>query len=416
MRFLPAGNTPGEALRAGGRRPSDPENLSISGQAFLLSTAKRLFLVFALWLAGLGAAAQYGKISVLFQPLAEGYGRSEPVTGLLVSSVGLVGILFGAIAGGLVAAIGAKPSLILGLALGAAVSFVQALGLPFVLLIGTRIIEGISHLMLVVAAPTLIAALSPPAFRGALLTLWGTFFGDALALLVWLGLPLSDSFGIWLVFWAHGLYMSFFGAVLAFSIPSSASATDVDLRHAWQQQFLVYRSPALAAPAVGWLFYTFTFVSLFTLLPPFVPEENRAFVIGMMPLISIVSSLTIGTALLRRITAIQVVMLGFATAGSAGVFLMFFPGNMVIIFALTAALGLIQGASFAAVPELVSDDEGRARANGGMAQMGNLGNTLGTPVLALVISISGHLGMMVLACLVLGAGFGAHALMANARA
>lgn len=380
------------------------------------SSSYHVALVLLLWLAGLGAAAQYGKISVLFDDLMAFYGTTAPVTGLLVSLVGFVGILFGAIAGVVVGAISSRKTLIWGLFGGAAISAVQGFELSYNLFLATRVLEGISHLAIVVAAPTLIAGLSPPAWRGALLTLWGTFFGVALALLVGLGLPFSQAFGPFALFWAHGVYLALFALIFMGVLPRDEETQALNLRQVWVGQFDLYRSPFLAAPAAGWLFYTFTFISLFTLLPGFVDASHRVMIMGAMPLVSIASSLLLGSVMLTRMSAISVVQIGFAASCLCTVALIFLEGHALIILSLSACLGLIQGASFAAVPELAASNADRAKANGGLAQMGNLGNTLGTPVLALMISLSGYASMMVLATVALAAGFTIHMVLARLRA
>ena len=66
-------------------------------------TARTNFpLVLALWGAGLGAAGQYAKISVIFDQLPGVYPDAGAALGFIVSLVGFVGILFGVIAGLLV--------------------------------------------------------------------------------------------------------------------------------------------------------------------------------------------------------------------------------------------------------------------------------------------------------------------------
>jgi DHA1 family inner membrane transport protein len=62
-------------------------------------------LILALWGAGLGAVAQYGKMSVVFDLLPAAYPQAGANVGWIVSLVGGVGILFGVIAGVLVARI-----------------------------------------------------------------------------------------------------------------------------------------------------------------------------------------------------------------------------------------------------------------------------------------------------------------------
>lgn len=144
-------------------------------------------VILALWGAGLGSAAQYGKVSVVFDVLPGIYPQAGAAVGWIVSLVGMVGILFGVVAGLLVARIRYRRALIWALWLGAAVSAVQALLPPLPVMLLTRVVEGLSHLAIVVAAPTLIAQLSAPRHRGFTLTLWGTFFGVAFALLAFAG-------------------------------------------------------------------------------------------------------------------------------------------------------------------------------------------------------------------------------------
>ena len=136
-------------------------------------------LVFALWGAGLGAAAQYGKVSVIFDMLPGIYPQAGAALGFAVSLVGFVGILLGVVAGLVVARLRYRRALLTALWAGAAISLFQALlpALPLFML--SRVAEGASHLAIVVAAPTLIAQISADKDRGLTLTLWGTFFGVA---------------------------------------------------------------------------------------------------------------------------------------------------------------------------------------------------------------------------------------------
>ncbi len=73
-------------------------------------------LILLIWLAGLGAAAQYGKISVIFDRLGDVYPVDGATLGFTVSLVGTVGILVGVIAGALVTRVGMRGALVAGLA------------------------------------------------------------------------------------------------------------------------------------------------------------------------------------------------------------------------------------------------------------------------------------------------------------
>lgn len=348
------------------------------------------------------------------------YPEAGAALGFAVSVVGVMGVLFGVAAGVYVARIGLRRALICGLVAGAALSGLQGLSLPFGLFLALRVLEGASHLALVVAAPTLIAQYSTERHRGAALTLWGTFFGVAFAVLVVLGLPLADLAGVPAVFLAHGAYMALFAVLLWAVLPVEEGARVQaeplpGARVLLQRSAAIYRSPWIGAAGAGWLFYTFCFVSLLTLMPPFLDPSLRGAVIFAMPLVSILASLTLGIALLRYRPAVDVVVLGFFTSAVLALGLALAPGNAVLCLALAGTLGLVQGASFAAVPQLNPEARDRALANGGMAQTGNIGNTLGVPVLAAAIGGMGHLGLSLPLALALGLGGAVHLWLAAMR-
>lgn len=374
-------------------------------------------LVLLIWVAGLGGAGQYGKISVIFDRLPEVYPDAGAALGFAVSLVGFLGILLGVVAGVLVARIGYRRALLFALVTGAAMSLFQAAFPPLPLFLASRVVEGAAHLAIVVAGPTMVAQISAPKDRGLALTLWGTFFGVAFAVLSWGGIPLARGLGLPALMLAHGGYMAVMAVLLWPILPrirdkATAAPGLGELLAAHRR---IYFSPSIGACAWGWLFYTGAFVSLLTVLPPFLPEGARAFTLGAMPLLSILCSLTLGVWLLRFIPAVQVVLLGFAACAGLAALLLVLPGSPAVALALGAALGLVQGASFAAVPQMNDALEDRALANGGMAQMGNLGNTIGTPILVAVIAAAGYAGLMSTLCLLFLAGAGLHLAFGRAR-
>ena len=377
------------------------------------------FLVLMLWAgAGLGAAAQYGKISVIFHQLPLVYPDAGSSIGFVVSLVGLVGIVFGVVAGLIVARIRYRRALLWALWAGALVSFIQAFLPPLSVMLLTRAVEGLSHLAIVVAAPTLIAQLSAPRHRGFTLTLWATFFGVAYALLVLLGLPLVDWLGLSALFVAHGLWMAASALILGATLRPLEDAVQpapISLPGILRDHLTIYRSPYLAAPALGWLFYTFCFLSTLTILPPFLPEDSRALLLAAMPLVSIAVSLTLGVYALRRFTAVQVVQAGFVMVILSLLWLLITPGGPLACLAWAASVGLVQGATFAAVPQMAEDAADQAKANGALAQMGNLGNTLGTPLLVIVIGFGGYPAMIWTTIILFAMGFASNLWMGLRR-
>lgn len=375
------------------------------------------FLILALWGAGLGAAGQYGKISVIFDQLAGVYPDAGSALGFLVSLVGLVGIIFGVVAGLVVARIRYRRALLWALWVGAGVSLIQSTLPPLPWMLLSRVIEGMSHLAIVVATPTLIAQLSAERHRGLTLTLWGTFFGVAFTILVAFGLPLVEAYGLPALFIAHAIWMAGFalilGAVLRpISVPIEGTLTVAGIL---RNHISIYRSPFIAAPGAGWFFYTFCFLAILTVLPPYIAAEWRAWVLGAMPLTSILVSMTVGVVALRYMSAVSVVQGGFLLCVVALLWLLMMPGDPAACLALAGALGLVQGASFAAVPQLNATVAHQSQAYGAVAQTGNLGNTLGTPVMLAVLGVAGYSGLIWMSIVVLALGFGMHTWMAARR-
>ncbi len=294
---------------------------------------------------------------------------------------------------------GFRKPLITALLLGAALSAMQATLPPFSFMLASRFVEGVSHLLIVVAAPTLIARVSTDQNRHMAMTLWGTFFGVAFALVAFFGLPLVKAFGLPSLFLAHATAMLIIAIALFLMLPRSEvqagalagmSFSEVVTRHVE-----TYRSPHMSAPALGWLFYTLSFVSMLTILPGLLPLDQRSFASATMPLAGIAMSLTFGVLLLRNLSAIQVVKLGFLLAAVCMLFMWYIKDSGWPAIMLFAVLGLVQGATFAAVPQLNHDPRHQAYANGAMAQMGNLGNLTGTVILLWMLQQLGQTGLII---------------------
>ncbi len=357
-------------------------------------------IVLAVWLAGLGSAAQFGKISVLYDVLALRYaGHGAVSLGLIVSVVGFVGLIFGTTAGLIVMRTGPRRAILLALVLGAVVSAGQAVLPPYPVMMALRVLEGVSHLAIVVVGPTVIAAVTAHRFLGLAMTLWSTFFGLTYALLAVFAPPLVAWGGAAALFLAHGGWMLACAAGLALLLPRDPVAPVRGVGDGIVAQHLaIYASPRVAAPALGFVFYTALYVAILTLLPPLLPVAFRAPVAAGMPLVSIAVSLTLGVWLLPRLGPVRVVQTGFGVGAMAALAFGLGLGTPLVMagaaMVLAAAMGLAQGASFAAIPALNAGAGDRARAAGAIAQLGNVGTTTGTPLLALILSAMGPVGIV----------------------
>ena len=374
-----------------------------------------LWLVLALWGAGLGAAAQFGKISIIFGQAGAIYPLAGPLAlGLFVSIVGFPGLIFGTTAGLMVRGLGWRRVLVAALSLGAMLSAVQALFPPMPVMLALRVLEGFSHLAVVVAAPVLIAQVTPVVRQGLAMTLWSTFFAVTYTALALLAPPLVAKAGPGALLLAHAGWMAGFALILARLLPSDGPARlpQLSLPALARDHAAIYASPRMAAPAMGFVCYTITYVALLTLLPPLSGPGLQALLATLLPLVSIAVSLVLGVWLLGRVGAVATVVLGFVAAliGAAGLALgwgLFLP-QLVASLWIGGALGLVQGASFAAIPALNESAEDRAQAAGVIAQLGNVGTTLGTPLLGALIVDQGAMAVPVFVSLFAVLGIALH--------
>jgi DHA1 family inner membrane transport protein len=377
--------------------------------------------IFMLWAAGLGSAAQFGKVSVAYDQIAAAYpGHGAVGIGLVVSIVGIVGLIFGTTAGLLVARIGPRRAIVAALVMGAVVSAVQTLMPPYPLMLVLRGIEGFSHLAIVVVGPTMIAGLAPPRHQGLAMTLWSSFFGVTYAILALIGPGILAAGGIAALFFGHAVWMAALALILRLLLPPDPRAPILPGQgNLVKQHADIYASPRIAAPAMGFVCYAGLYVALLTLLPPLMPPDLRATVGAGMPLVSIIVSLTAGVWLLSRVTAVHLVQGGFAiaTLATAALWAVWGQGAAMVAasFAIAAALGIVQGASFASIPQLNATGPDRARAAGAVAQLGNLGTTSGTPLLAYILTQSGPSGIAAFAIPLCLLGITIHAVQARRR-
>lgn len=333
-----------------------------------------------LLLAGLFAAAQFGKLTLAFAPLSAIYGGAAA---WLVSVVGLIGIVFGAVAGVLVARIGLARALLGALILGGAVSGAQALlpGTPVLALL--RAVEGVSHLAIVVACPTLMSAHSSDRDRPVVMGIWAAFFGMSLAITAVIIPALLESGGLPAVFLAHGIGMILCAGLLWPVLPRERLTPPPQSFNYLSEHRQIYGAARRLLPGGGFVFYTTIYIALIAVLPGLLNLPLWA--ISGIPLLSLSGTFAAGF-MARKIDPVAISVAGFIASAVLMICVAALPQGamqLVTLLVLFALMGLIPGASFAAIPHYNPDLTDRARATGGIAQLGNVGTTSGTPILVL---------------------------------
>lgn len=375
-------------------------------------------LIATLWVSGLLAAGQYAKVSVPFDVMRDTYSGHGAALGFSVSLVSFVGMIFGLLGGIAVVKFGARRALLMAMCLGAGLSLFQATLPSFPMFLVSRCIEGIAHLTIVIAAPLAMVQSVSKEKHHVVMTLWSTFFAVSIAVFSWVLVPLVDG-QLSSLFAFHGVALLVVAAVLMVIWPAATASEPVPPL-SWTKilndHMTVYKSAHILTPAAGWLFYTLSFVALATVMPDFFPEYDRSFIAGALPLAALLVTMTLAVSLIGRFGPIRVLMIGFlgAAIGLAGFALdVFALGSTALMF---GAMGLVQAGSFSAVAFLNTKPEDQALANGAMAQTGNTGNLIGTPLVLLMIAQFGQVGLVWFGMLTFSAGIGIHVWFAHRRA
>lgn len=349
-------------------------------------------LIALLWTTGLMAAAQFAKLTFTIDALQVHY--PEMPVPLAVSGVSVVGILGGALAGFFVAKLGARQAVLIAVSVSCALSLIQGLDMPFALFMATRIAEGFGHLLLVVALPTMMVVLAKPSDKSVVMGIWGTFFGVGYAVLALVIPPLEAWGGLHAVYVGHGILLAALLPVLWFALPR-VMAGGQKIPNVFAVHRAIYSNPQYLAPGLGHGIYTSIFIAVVAFLPA---ALDALWLLSVLPLSNLLGTFASGFVA-RYIPASRLSVAGFAVSGVLFA-LMAITGSPVLAICAMFATGLTAGANFAAVPEFNHTPEDQSRANGAMAQIGNIGTFCGTPIYALVAgSLWGIAGVSIAICI-----------------
>lgn len=354
-------------------------------------------LIALLWTTGLLVASQFGKLTLTFEAFQELYpDASAP---LAVSAVSIVGILGGAMAGYFVSNIGVRKAVLWAIAASSSISLLQGFEMSFAAFMVTRVLEGFGHLLLVVALPTMMVALAKPSDKSVVMGIWATFFGVGYALLA-LIVPYVQAWGgVHAVYVGHGLLLAILFPILWWILPRVMAGGNAMPSFVLVHRG-IYSSPRYFAAGLGHGIYTSIFIALVAFLPPVL---GAPWLMAVLPLANLSGTFVSGFVA-RKIAASKLSVFGFGTAAILFA-IMAMTGSIPVALCAMFATGVTAGANFAAVPELNHAPRDQARANGAMAQIGNIGTFSGTPIYALFAgSLWGIAGVSFVIC-VLGAIF-----------
>ncbi len=357
-------------------------------------------LVFMLLLAGLFAAAQFGKLTLTLTELRALYPNGGAFVPVLVSIVGIVGIFLAAVAGAVVTRVGIARALTGSLLAGGVLSLLEATLPSMPVFAALRVLEGLAHLSIVVATPTLLASISTDNDRPVVMGIWAAFFGISMAILAMILPGLLRLGGLSAVFNFHGIGMLVIAGLLHPLLPKTRISNPVPVSFL-QEHKIIYSNPRLIISGAGFVWYTSIYIALLAVLP--IALNLPVWAITALPLISIVGTIW-GGFLAKRVAPDRLVIFGFAYTAMGAVFVWVMAPAIWPLYLLFFVMALIPAASFASIPHFNTEVTDRARATGGIAQLGNVGTTLGTPIFVLALDTGGLTAICAVMIVFCGAG------------
>lgn len=350
--------------------------------------------VLAAYAVGVAGAIQVGRIAPVATAIQADLEIGLFALGWLISLITLASALFGLIAGYRVLRAGLRTSLIVGALTMGASAAIAGLVPTMQVLIGARITEGLGYLIVVVAAPTLIAREASEKDVPFALALWGTFFTLGLSLAAFLGSSIAEFLG-WKAWFFTSAALVFAAAMAAlFMVQTDETENQASLGIWATVSNMTKASWYLGAAFLG---VTLLALSILSLLPTFLVEihalspATAGSLTGIVALSSILGSLSYGafaTRLSDKIIATAATALLIASASIA--FSIAIETSQIVTFATVAVVmtGVLVAQTFAAVPKVAGCEKQIGPTNGLVAQLGSVGALIGPPVIgALVASV-----------------------------
>lgn len=361
----------------------------------------RLTAIAALLVAGVFAGAQLGKIAPLVGWYRDEIGLSLVLVGWLTSAIGVFVALLALPAGWAIGTFGARQSFVWSSVVLVAGGVALALLQSPVLILAARLVEGLGYLALVIAIPAILTTVSPPAWRGVALALWGGFVPVGFAAADFLAAALVHSAGPALYLLANVAAFAAFAAGSAFLLRrvgdvAAERAPAADGQH--RRSISASMSPAVVAAALAFGAYVILSVGFFAFMPTFVADRGDLLLSAGAVALAVPAGNVLASLFMRRGSARVAAWLaaaGFAAAAVSAIPAFSAQGAATvtvagIVFAIAG--GVTASALFAAVPYIVPTGGSVAVAIGLVAQTGGLGTVFGPPLAGHVIERHGWAG------------------------
>ena len=356
---------------------------------------RRLVAIALVLAAGVMTGAQLGKVAPLIGWYQSELGFSLVAAGWLAAILGIFIALVALPAGWAIDRIGLVRSILIGavaLAIGGLLlSAAREPGLAF----AARAVEAGGYLLLCIALPALLAAISPNSWKGPVLAIWSGF--------VPLGFATSDFVaGAMLPVAAPSAFLT----VMALGFLVTAACALTSLRGiavaggaGAEGGLLPTLSREVVLLASGFGAFVVLSVSMFTFMPVFVGSEGSHYLLSAgtvaltVPVGHVVASILVRGRGAGYMGGLAVFGFAISAATAVPAFTLASPVLATVSAVVLAVSGaLVASAQFAAIPFITPARGSVSVALGLVCQAGGLGTVFGPPLAASVIERAGWTG------------------------
>lgn len=341
--------------------------------------------------AGIVGAFQIGKAAIALPALRADLGLGLAAAGWILSVFNLIGVLAGMPLGAVIGRLGDRRMLLAGLALIAAASLFGAMAPGAALLLATRIVEGLGFLVIVIAAPTLIARAARPADLKLAFGIWGAYMPTGQALMIIAAPFLIAPFG-WRGLWtANAALALLFAIVMARAtrgFPPLRQPPRIDLGGDLRR---TATAPGPLILAAIFACYSAQYLAVMGFLPTLLIEEDglAPAVAGVVAAIAIgangIGNLAAGILLRRGVARAPLIALATAAmfAAALGIFLWAPPlwASYALYLAFATLGGMLPASVLGAAPAHAPAPHLVPATNGLLVQGSNLGQVIGPPAI-----------------------------------
>ena len=353
--------------------------------------------------AALNAAFQIGK-AIIALPLLQGAPLylSLRETGLVISSLAIVGALLAMPLGLLVSRFDARKVLCAGVAVLALTNFAGGFTTGLGLLLASRVVEGIAVVVLLICASSVVGRQAAPRERDLAMALSSTAVPSGIALMM-LGATVAASLGYpvsWQLLWQlNGWLAVTSGVVLWLCLPAMpALASTAPGSGAWNAIRSLAQAQGAQLIALCFATYAMIYFAFSGFLPLLLRDllglsaRQAGYVSAAIVAVNVLGNISAGALMRRGVAPRWVVGAGF-TIGAVCISLLFWvplpmQASVAVAMLMTGCMGFIPGALTAGAPKAAPSAALVPPTIGFMLQGSYVGQLLG-PLAAGVLAQAG---------------------------